>query len=174
MPHAESTVEQLMELLQRFMRLQPNLAFPDENVARLQRQMRELRRGASGNPGDRIFLFRILDNLRRKETPPTMGALSAELGIPLSTATRMADGLVRAKFAKRRTDANDRRVVRLCMTETGRQFIQTAMNHAKQHIAQLLNHFSTEEQAQLLRLMNKLIDSMQADREPEPAKGQSR
>lgn len=163
MADSDQTVEQLVELLQRFMRLQPRLAFPDENVARLRLQARLLRRGTGGNPGDRIFLFRILDNLRKTEKPPTMGELSAELGIPLSTATRMADGLVRAKFAERRADASDRRVVRLCLTAGGRQFVQLAMKHVKQRVSHLLHHFSRDEQAQLLRLMHKLIESMQAE-----------
>jgi DNA-binding MarR family transcriptional regulator len=158
-------VDQFVELLQRFIRLRPKLAFPDEDVGSLRRQMRHLRKDARGEPGDRIFLLRILEILMRSEAPPTMGELSAELGLPLSSATRMADALVRAKFAERRADANDRRVVRLCMTQSGGQFIDMTMLHVKRHVVQLLKHFSSEEQAQLLRLMNKLADSLQAERQ---------
>jgi len=165
MAHTEQVVDQFVELLQRFIRLRPKLAFPDENVSGLRRQMQDLRNDAGGNPGDRIFLLRILEILMRSETPPTMGELSAQLELPLSSATRMADALVRASFAERRADPTDRRVVRLCMTDSGGQLIQLAMNHIKQHIAQLLKHFSSEEQTQLLRLMNKLIDSVQAERQ---------
>lgn len=163
MANSEKVADQFVGLLQRFMRLRPKLAFPDENAASLKRQLQGLRDGASTNPGERILLFRTLDVLTHNATPPTMGELSAELGIPFSSTTRLADSLVRAKFAERCEDADDRRVVRLCMTESGRQFIRLATGHIRRQMVHLLNRFSTEEQAQLLRLMNKLLDSIQAD-----------
>jgi DNA-binding MarR family transcriptional regulator len=131
-------------------------------VAGIKQQIADLRNGVGGSPGDRIFLFRTLDILTQSETGPTMGELSAELGIPLSSATRMADGLVRANFAERCADPGDRRVVRLCMTATGRQFVRTATGYIRQHIVDLLGHLTADEQAQLLRLMTKLIDSVEA------------
>ncbi len=162
MPPAARTVDQFVELLQRFIRLRPKLAFPNEHVAGLKQQMRDLHKGLDANPGERIFLFRILDILMRNGTSPTMGELSAELEIPLSSATRLADGLVRAKFAQRCADPKDRRVVRLCLTERGRKFVEAATERIKESIGHVLTHLSTDEQAQLLRLMTKLLDSVQA------------
>jgi DNA-binding MarR family transcriptional regulator len=163
MANSEQSAEQFVQLLQRLMRLRPKLIFQDESIARKRKQIRDLKESGAGNHEDRIFLFRILDVLARSETPPTMGELSAELGIPLSSATRMADGMVRAKFVERCDDPHDRRVVRLCITKAGRQFIEMATSYMKGRIMQLLNHFTFDEQAQLLRLMNKLIDSIQAE-----------
>jgi hypothetical protein len=37
----------------------------------------------------------------------------------------------------------------------------------KENITQLLKHLSLEEQAQLLRLMNKVLDSIQAEKTKE-------
>jgi DNA-binding MarR family transcriptional regulator len=164
MTNEAKTVDQFVELAQRLMRLRPKLVFQDESVARIKKQMKELKESGAGGHEDRIFLFRILDMLIHSETPPTMGELSAQLGIPLSSATRMADGLVRAKFAARCDDPNDRRIVRLCVTDTGRQFIEMATSFMKERITHLINRFTSEEQAQLLRLMNKLIDSIEAER----------
>ena len=164
MPTSEQTTEQFVELLQRLMRLRPKLIFQDESIARIKEANTGSKsRAARGNHEDRIFLFRILDILAHSETPPTMGELSAELGIPLSSATRMADGMVRAKFVERCDDPHDRRIVRLCITKTGRQFIETATSYMKGRILQMLNHFTSDEQEQLLRLMNKLINSIQAE-----------
>jgi hypothetical protein len=39
------------------------------------------------------------------------------------------------------------------------------MLHVKRHVVQLLRHFSSDEQAQLLHLMSKLVDSLQAERQ---------
>jgi len=164
MQTSEQMASEFVDLLQRLFRLRPKLVFPDERVASMKQQLHSLK-DSGVDPEDRMFLFRILDMLRRSETLPTMGELSAELGIPLSSATRLADSLVHANFVERCTDAHDRRVVRLCMTETGRQFIELGIDYTRQRILQLLNRFSPDEQAQLLRLMNKLIDSMQAERE---------
>jgi DNA-binding MarR family transcriptional regulator len=170
METSQQMTDQFVQILQRFMRLRPKLVLPDRHVrhvSNLREQLQNLKNTAAGNPEDRMFLFRILDILSHSETPPTMGELSTELEIPLSSATRMANGLVRANFVERSTDRNDRRVVRLCLTENGRQFIHIAMEHMKEHIALLLKHLSLEEQAQLLRLMNKVLDSIQAEKTKE-------
>lgn len=155
--------DEFVDLVQRLMRVRPQLFFQDESIARLKAQLRDLNTSGAGNHEDRIFLFRILGRLAQAETAPTMGELSSQLGIPLSSATRMADGLVRAKFVERCDDPRDRRVVRLCITRKGIQFIQTAMGFLRARIAQLLNRFTPEEQRQLLKLMNKLIDSIEAE-----------
>jgi DNA-binding MarR family transcriptional regulator len=162
-PGMDRTADRFVELLQRLLRLHPKLVFPDERLANLQQQLKRFRETSRGNPEDRPFLFRILFALRNSESPPTMGELSAELEIPLSSATRMADGLVRLKFVERRADPNDRRVVRLCMTEGGNQFVETAKRHMKERVLQVLQHFSEDDQAQLIRLLSKLVDSLQAD-----------
>jgi DNA-binding MarR family transcriptional regulator len=157
--------DEFVVLVQRFIRLRPKVLFQDESIASMRKQMQELKASGAGNHEDRIFLFRILHTLKSSETPPTMGELSAELGLPLSSATRMADALVRAKFVERCDDPHDRRVVRLCITKAGNQFMHMAMSFMKGRIAQLLNRFTAEEQAQLLHLMNKLVDSIEAERE---------
>jgi DNA-binding MarR family transcriptional regulator len=162
-PGMDLAADRFVELLQRLLRLHPKLVFPDERLANLQQQLKRFRETSRGNPEDRSFLFRILFALRNSESPPTMGELSAELGIPLSSATRMADGLVRLKFVERRADPNDRRVVRLCMTAHGNQFIETGKRYMKERVVQLLQHFSEDDQAQLIRLLSKLVDSLQAD-----------
>jgi DNA-binding MarR family transcriptional regulator len=165
MPESDQIANEFVQLVQRFLRLHPRLVFPDERVASMREQLRDLKASSAANPEERVFLFRILAILRQSETPPTMGELGAELGLPLSSATRMADGLVRANLAERCADPNDRRVVRLCMTDGGRQFIEMGLSFVRERIVQVLNHFSAREQAQLLRLVTKLIDSMQADKQ---------
>ncbi len=164
MEASEKIADEFVGLAERFIRLRPKLAFPDEHVAALKRQMQQLKQSGSDNPEDRMFLFRTLAILTRRETPPTMGELSSELGIPLSSATRMADVLVRAKLVERCDDSHDRRIVRLCMTKNGKHFIQAGTNFMRERIQHLLNRFTADEQAELLRLMNKLIDSIEAEK----------
>jgi DNA-binding MarR family transcriptional regulator len=155
----DQIAEQFFVLVQRFIHLRPKLVVP-EHVARFKQQMQNLRLGGATNQEDRAFIFRIFIILERSATPPTMGELSMELEIPLSSATRIVDALVSANFIERINDTNDRRVVRVQMTKTGREIYQTAMDFNKQRISHMLRKFTPEEQAQLLYLMNKLFDSL--------------
>ncbi len=163
MRNSPEIADRFLELVQRLLQDHPKLVFPDERVATLRLQLNHLKKSSRARPEDRIFLFRILAILQHSPTPPTMGELSARLEIPLSSVTRMVDGLVRARFAERCDDPSDRRIVRLQMTERGQQFIETGMNLVRQRIQHLLEHFTVDEQAQLLRLMTKLIDSVRVE-----------
>ncbi len=78
----------------------------------------------------------------------------------LSSATRIVDWLVNASCVERVDDPHDRRVVRVRMTEKGQQLYERGLDFNKQRIAQLLGNFTLDEQAQLLRLMTKLLDSL--------------
>jgi DNA-binding MarR family transcriptional regulator len=155
------TIEQYMELLQRFMGLRVDLMLP-EHLVRFKQQMEISRRGAGGSE-DYTFLFRIFTLLAQSDTPPTMSELSACLKLPFSSTTRLIDWLERAQFVERLHDSNDRRVVRVRMTGSGKQLYQIGMDYNKQQIARLLKDFSAAEQAHLLRLMNKLLDAFNAD-----------
>jgi len=160
----DQITDQLFELVQRFIHLRPKLVIP-ENVARFRQQMQDLKLGGATNQEDRAFIFRIFIILERSGTPPTMGELSTELGIPLSSATRIIDGLVSGNFIERIPDESDRRVVRVQMTTTGKEIYQTAMEFNKQRIAHLLSKFTLDEQTQLLHLMNKMFDSLMEEAE---------
>jgi DNA-binding MarR family transcriptional regulator len=158
--------DQFFELVQRFIHLRPKLVVP-EHIARFKQQMQSLKLGGAINQEDRAFIFRIFIILERNKIPLTMGELSTELVIPLSSATRIVDGLVNLNFIERIHDTNDRRVVRVQMTKTGREIYETAIDFNKQRISHMLSKFSPEEQTQLLYLMNKLFDSLIAEAETE-------
>lgn len=154
---AEKTAEQFIELVQRYMRLRPKLIQP-EYVVQFKKKMAAFRN--SGHSEDHEFVFRILMLLSQKEDPLTMSELSSELNVPMSTATRIVDGLVRGGMAERVNDANDRRVVRVGMSRNGRELYEAGIAYNKQRIAKWLQDFSAEEQAELMRLMNKLFDAV--------------
>ena len=160
--------DQLFELVQRFIHQRPKLVMP-EHVVRFKKQMENLKLGGATNHEDRAFFFRIFIILEQRETAPTMGELSAELGVPLSTATRVVDGLVSANFIERVNDTRDRRVVRVQMTGSGRQMYQSVMEYNKQRVAHILGKFTPEEQSQLLYLMTKLFNSFVEETQNEGA-----
>lgn len=154
----EKTVEQFMELAQRYLRLRPKLILP-EQVVQFKKKMATLK-GSSHNPEDHASIFRILMLLSQNQEPLTMSELSAELEVPMSTATRIVDGLVKGGMAERVNDPNDRRVVRVRMSQNGQELYEAGMAHSQQRIIRLLKDFTPEEQAQLLKLMNKLFEAL--------------
>jgi DNA-binding MarR family transcriptional regulator len=158
--HTELIAGQFIDLLQNFIQLHPNLVMP-EHIVRFKQQMEKLR--GSGNSEDHTFLVRVFIVLAHSKTPLTMGELSAALKIPLSSATRIVDWLVRGKFLERSYDPKDRRVVLVQMTKNGEHFFQTAMNYNKRRIVHLMEKFSPEEREQLLHLMGKLLNKLQEE-----------
>ena len=154
----EKTAEQFMELMQQYMSLRPKLIHP-ENVLQFKEKMKSFR-GSGYNADDHEFVFRILVLLSKNTDPLTMSELSSELDVPMSTATRIVDGLVRSDMVERVNDPNDRRVVRIGMSRNGRELYETGLAYIKQRITKLLEDFTADEQAQLLRLMRKLFHAL--------------
>jgi DNA-binding MarR family transcriptional regulator len=155
----EAIIERYIGLLEDFIHQRPNILQPDRLVG-FKQQMEALRSSGTNNWEDYHFLFRILIVLAHSESPPTMGTLSAELNVPYSTATRIVDWLVRGDVVERMDDPTDRRIVRVRLSESGRQIYQSSLEHQKKWIAHTLRQFSPEEQEQLLMLMGKLLDSL--------------
>ena len=151
----ERTAEQVMELIRRYISLRPKLILP-EHVAQFKKKMESFKNSSE----DHAFVFRILMLLSQNAEPLTMSQLSSELNVPMSTATRIVDGLVRGGMAERVNDSNDRRVVRVGMSQNGRELYETGMAYNKQRIAKLLKDFTEEEQTQLLNLMGKLFGAL--------------
>ena len=163
MSTTQEIADQFVELLQGFVQLRPRLMAPD-HAPHFGQQLESLKNSGMVNFEDRPILFRILIMLSRSKTPPTMGELSSELGIPLSSSTRIVDGLVNANLLERVNDPLDRRVVRIQMSDFRKQLTRVATDHIKQHIASLLDSFSPTEQEQLIKLATKLFKTMEAER----------
>ena len=156
------TLEQICALVQTLIRLRPRLFLP-EDTARFRQRMDAISGSDLGNTEDYQFLFRVFIILADREIPPTMGELSAELNVPVSTATRIVDWMVLGNFVERLLDANDRRVIRVSMTPTGRVYYEMSAEYMRQRIGHLLQDFSVAEQAELYRLLAKLLAAFQRD-----------
>lgn len=156
----EKTAEQFIGLVQRYIRLRPKLILP-EHVVQFKKKMAALR--ASG-PEDHSFVFRVLMLLSQSAEPLTMGELSSELDVPMSTATRIVDGLVRGGMAERVQDPNDRRVVRVGMSQNGRELYETGLEYSRQRITSLLKDFTADEQKQFLNLLNKFFEALLSEK----------
>jgi DNA-binding MarR family transcriptional regulator len=97
---------------------------------------------------------RIIYSLYR-ENSMTMGELSHTLSVPFSTTTRM-DWFVDNGYAQRLSDPDDRRVVRVALTDSGREIYRTVERYMVQRFRQMLSPLTAEEQSVLLMLLEKM------------------
>jgi DNA-binding MarR family transcriptional regulator len=81
--------------------------------------------------------------------PRTLGQLAAAEQVRPATMTRIAQSLVEDGYAKRETDAADRRVVRLSATAKGRRVMQKGRERRVENLAGLLSRLSPDEVARV-------------------------
>jgi DNA-binding MarR family transcriptional regulator len=84
--------------------------------------------------------------------------LAERLAVAKPTLTATADGLVAAGYARRETEPGDRRVVRLCLTESGRDAVDRADAAYALWLDQLLA--SSGEPEQVLHALDALSQAM--------------
>ena len=94
---------------------------------------------------------------------PTMGELSKELSLPPSTVSRIVSMLVEEGLAKRLPDAEDGRVVRVGLTDTGEEIYEAMVGHGVRNAQRILDCLTPEEQVILLTLLGKVAANLKED-----------
>jgi DNA-binding MarR family transcriptional regulator len=117
----------------------------------------------AGSADDFALLHNVGRLLSRQHEPMTMGELSRALDIPLSSATRIVDWLVQSHFVARQSDPEDRRVVRVALTEAGLETYRVTASFARERIEKLLEHFTSAERQALVPLLRKLVEALETE-----------
>jgi len=105
------------------------------------------------------FFFRVSSCISWGNNP-NMGELSSALSVPLSTATRIADWMVDKNYAERLADPEDRRVVKVALTDKGRELHGAIENYIGQRVGKVLASLTDEEQTILFTLVRKVVASL--------------
>lgn len=162
-PILAAYTNQMTEILQDLIRIMPRLrATLPEDMARLKECLDALRPegGSKRAVGYGTLFYHIGIVLSQQSEPMTMSELGKALAVPLSTATRLVDWLVESGYIERRPDPEDRRVVRVGLTATGRELYQAINEFLKQRVEQVLGRFTDEERNDLIVLLRKLVDAL--------------
>jgi len=86
----------------------------------------------------------------------TMNDLSLKMKLANSTMTRMADQLIQKKMITREADLDDRRIVRVRLTEQG-QAVKTHLRQVMQELfSQILADIPVDEQEQVVQSLKTL------------------
>ncbi len=86
----------------------------------------------------------------------TMGKLSDRLGVRQNALTQAADRLVKHGLAERLSDPNDRRVVRLRLTQTGNDWVRQRRERRHEHLGALWAELNMTERTEFLHAVNVL------------------
>lgn len=90
----------------------------------------------------------------------TMGALCERLYLACSTATDLVDRLEKNGFLERTKDFNDRRVVRLQITDKGLDVINKVIEARRRYVSSILTSLTQKEKEQLVSSLGKLHSLM--------------
>ncbi|MET0308557.1 MAG: MarR family transcriptional regulator [Sphingomonas sp.] len=85
------------------------------------------------------------------------GELATELGITTGATTRMIDLLETRGLMARDRSANDRRVVRLTITQAGRDTVESLQSHIVATWNEVVADFTQDEATMLVTLLIKLL-----------------
>jgi DNA-binding MarR family transcriptional regulator len=91
--------------------------------------------------------------------------LATELDVTSSTATRLAERLVRRGLVRRRPHPIDRRATQIEITEAGRNVVATVMARRRREIAAILRRLPRDQQHALVESFEAMRDA--ADEAPE-------
>lgn len=86
----------------------------------------------------------------------TVGEMAERMGVSNGAATQMVEILVRRGLVGRQSDDADRRVIRLTLTEDGRELSAEVVAFVCEHISGLLEGLDEAELVQLVAIMAKL------------------
>jgi DNA-binding MarR family transcriptional regulator len=92
----------------------------------------------------------------------TMAELASAQGIGLSSATALADRLLRQGLAQRTSDPADRRVVRLVPTDAAVQLVERFAAAKRRTALHALGSLDDGEAATLLALLSKIAEAPEA------------
>ena len=106
-------------------------------------------------------LFLLLLLVRRQEC--TMSELAEGIHVPMSTATGMADRLVRRGYVNRERSEDDRRIVVLRLSEKGLEAAAQFKVVLSRYIALVAEDLTTEEQQALVSIVMKTLRKLESE-----------
>ncbi len=135
---------------------------PPESLVRLMTQLGPILSKNKPRLIAHPFTFYLMGSILYRDTNPTMRELSRALSAPLSTATRMVSLWVDNGWARRLSDPDDRRIIRVALTDSGRRIHDIMEDFLGQHARMILACLTAEERIILLTLLGKVASTLEA------------
>jgi DNA-binding MarR family transcriptional regulator len=123
-----------------------------------------------GITGPQLTILRVIKRLE----PVSAGELAKAANFNRGTLSGILDRLESNDFVKRRRSPPDRRTVILKLTAEGKRVLAEAPYLLRDHFLKELNQMVAEEQAALLKTLEKTASLMEADSPDESAPGKEK
>lgn len=127
-----------------------------EDLLTFSRLLRPIR--GSGMTPQQYWLLRQL----RRAGPLSTGELAQALGITNGSATVACQRLEKAGLLTRERQIEDERVVLVALTDQGRAQIDALRQQKREALAGLLNVLNQDEQEELQRMIDRLLEAAEA------------
>jgi DNA-binding MarR family transcriptional regulator len=102
-----------------------------------------------------------LDLISKEGEVIMMSRLAKGLGIGLSTATGISDRLVEKHLVERKRNHGDRRVVRIALTDKGKNIVLAHQKQKRQIVAKIMGALTPQEQKNFLLIVEKIVRTME-------------
>ncbi|MDQ3787588.1 MAG: MarR family transcriptional regulator [Actinomycetota bacterium] len=109
------------------------------------------------SPGAVDLLLRLSDS-----EPAAVGELARAVGVTSRNVTGLVDTLERAGMVRRVPDGGDRRVVRVLITDGGREWVRGFREPARRAMAALFHEFSPDDVSRLRDLCLRVVVNRRA------------
>jgi len=97
-----------------------------------------------------------------QEREPTMAsAIAKGVHLSASTVVGILDRLEAKGLVQRRRDVSDRRRVRVCLTDTGREVLERAPSPLQDSLAAAMNNLPPEEVASMAAVLERIVEFME-------------
>lgn len=115
-----------------------------------------------------IFTILLID----KSKEITMTELAENINAPMSTATGIADRLVKNHYLKRERSQEDRRIVVLRLTDKGSQMVKDLKEMISKYLNMVMDDLTDEEKQFLGKIAFRIVDILQSHRDPAESQDQ--
>jgi DNA-binding MarR family transcriptional regulator len=104
----------------------------------------------------------LLLGLTLKNEPAGMSELGESLGMSPRSMTVLVDGLEKEGLVRRVGHKHDRRIKLVELTRAGRQLAESELGPSQSAAAALFDDLTQDERGELLRIIEKVADSLRA------------
>ncbi|WP_030572761.1 MarR family winged helix-turn-helix transcriptional regulator [Streptomyces aureocirculatus] len=133
--------------------------FLAEQLLRLTRRLHRIQKRHLEPIGITPAQSRLLRTLSYYDTPPRMADLAQRLEVVPRAVTSLVDGLEGAAMVRRVPDPTNRRVIRIELTEGGREALGKLHGARRAAAEDILAPLDTAQRAQLGGLLDALFDA---------------
>lgn len=94
----------------------------------------------------------------------TVGTLAAYLRLSKSSATQLIERLEKSGFAERVDDKNDRRVVHVVVTKSGKEQLSELKRKFMDRVSRLFSKIPAQDLQELIRIHTELIETLKKEK----------